>query len=289
MEQNNPTPVVTQTLAKIESPVSLLKFSWKLLTNHWKVIVPIAVLPSLVGYVGTLFSVATHNPLSVVVGIIFSIAGTVLSVASIPALINTLHRLSTDPSANLSIKEQYRLGFGYFWVIIITGALALLVGIGATALLIIPGIIVGVYISLYTYALVIDGKKGFEALTESYALVDGRWLPVVGRGLFLGLISMLLWLIIGGVATIFGLGAASSSKTIAGLFSLFGTAILSPLAVGYTYRMYTSLKSLRQPTTTPDTKFKKVLGGLAIFGGVVLIACAIIVPVIFIGSIKSAF
>ncbi|MEK7642170.1 MAG: hypothetical protein AAB365_04265 [Patescibacteria group bacterium] len=286
MDQNNPAPSVSASLPRIEGPLAILKASWNLFVKHWKSIVPIVILPSVVGYIGTLFTLFKSNVFFGVIGAILSIVGGVLSVAAVAALTGAIHRLSIDPNAQISLKEQYRFGFTLFWSIVLVGLITMLVMIGSIALLVIPGIIVGVYIGLYTYALVVDGKKGFGALLESYDLVRGRWMPVFGRAAFLGLISMLAWIIIGAVMYPF-VGNDMFSQAIGGLINIAATAVLTPIAIGYSYRLYTNLKSLRQPEISLK-KFKKWLVALLCIGVLAIIILFLTIPLVALNGFRSS-
>jgi F0F1-type ATP synthase membrane subunit c/vacuolar-type H+-ATPase subunit K len=284
-QENVPTPT-SALLSKIDGPTQLFSFGCKLLTGHWKVLVPILILPSISSYIGQLLA-QTHQIVFVIIGVLISIASAGFSVAMVPAVVNAVHRISTDPSATFSLKGQYKFGFSYFWPVILIGLILGFVNIGSLVLLVIPGIVIWVYSCLYLFALVIDDKRGFSALTESYALVRGRWWPVFGRILFLGLAMFIIWLILLGVVFIIGAASglhisslvqtsgqpASFSFTvfiISAILNLIGTCVIAPIGIGYVYKMYVSLKSVRNPNIQTKT-FKRWLIAFTIIGPVVII------------------
>jgi hypothetical protein len=117
---------------------------------------------------------------------------------------------------------------------------------------------------MYAFTLVIDGKKGFSALTESYTLVYGRWWAVLGRLLALALSMMLVWITVTAIAFLFGI-LLQGSFIVMGLISLIGSAIITPIALGYMYKLYVSLKATRQANVS-TVSFKKWLVAFLIIG-----------------------
>jgi len=81
---------------------------------------------------------------------------------------------------DLEIGESYRYGFARFWSIVLVGLLSGLAIAVGFLLLIVPGFIVLTFLSCAIPALVIEGKRGREALRRSWSLVRGRGWPVFG-------------------------------------------------------------------------------------------------------------
>ena len=282
MEPNAP---VAQ-MQNIDGPVALFGFGWKLFTNHWKILTPILVLPTILRYAGTLL-LRPHQPALNVISILLTIVSVALSIAMGPAAVDAVHRIVTGSSAGMSLKSQYKIGFGYFWSALLLGIIFGCALVGGGMLFIIPGVIIGIYGSFYIYCLVIDGKRGFSAFTESYSLVRGRWGAVVGRTLFLGLIVLGGVLVVLGLGFLIGLatgmdvsfvaqpGAAPSLavQLITFVLNLILISIISPIAIGYTYRMYASLKATRQPEA-PVKTFKGWLIAFMILGPIAFILIA---------------
>jgi hypothetical protein len=90
---------------------------------------------------------------------------------------------------DLEIGESYRYGFARFWSIVLVAVLSGLAIAGGFLLLIIPGFIVLTYLTCGIPALVIEDKRGREALRRSWNLVRGRGWPVFGTILVAGLIT----------------------------------------------------------------------------------------------------
>ncbi|MBP6858805.1 MAG: hypothetical protein KBC33_03180 [Candidatus Pacebacteria bacterium] len=283
MEPTIPTPApsndqaVSAQLVKIESPFVTLKFAWDMFLSNWQKLVPVAIVPSAIMYVGTLSFTLGGNIFFAILGILCVVAGIILSVVALVAVIKAVERLNTDQTAQIALKEYYKMAFTYFWSVILVGIISALVGIGGFMLLIVPGIIVSVYVIFYNYALVIDGKRGFGALLESYQLVRGRWRAVLGRAVLIGLVSMAISLIASLIVGLFG--GEEAPAAVSGLMNILTTAVISPLTVLFTYRVYGALKAVRQPEVDAK-KFKNVLIGFICVGALTIISAVVITPVL---------
>ncbi len=288
-DHSQAAPQSVTGMPRIEGPVDLLKGAWKLVSAHWQVLAAIAVIPSVVNLAGILVS-GSSSAFGSVTGTILAIIGSILSIAMMPAAVDAVHRLSTGSGQGMTVWGQYRVGFGWFWSVVLIMIIGIFVSIGSLVLFVIPVIIIAVYTALYSYVLVIEGKKGFAAFTESYALVHGRWWAVLGRILFLGVIMVIIQIILGLILGIAGISQSSGTteNLVTGLASVVVSAGIVPLAVVYIYRMYRSLASLRGAIEVPVKAFKKWLAALMAIGVVVSVLAAIIIPTAILGLIKQA-
>jgi len=281
---------------QLTGPAALFSSAWKLYRDHWKIIVPIVILPALGSYIGQLLAL-THSVAPAVIGGLIGVAAAIFSIAMAPALINAIHRLSTEPGALITLKGQYRIGFGLFWPVILLGIINGLVVFGSFFFLVIPAIIVGVYCCFYAFALVIDGKRGFSALTESYSLVKGRWWPVLGRLLFFIVAYIFVWLILAGLAFVLGKAfgvhapvagtAISTGSFVIGMVvNLIGTSILIPLGLVYMYGLYMSLKATREASVETGF-FKKWLIAFICVGVAGVVMSFVAAPLILLSLARS--
>ncbi len=271
-------------MAPLTGPVSLLVTARDAFKAHWKVFALIAGVPSLILYIGQAFFL-TKNPILAGLGAILSIAGVLLSIALRPAIILAIQKISAEPGAALSFKEQYKAGFRYFWPVLGLSALYILISLGSGVLFVIPAIVVSIYISMYLYCRIIDGKKGFSAFTESYSLVKGRWVATLGRLLFFGLAYFVMSLAVTGVlylaSKVFGFGVNSETATmVTGFLNIILNSVMLPVAILYNYSLYASLKATRIPQPSPsEAGFRKWLIAFMVLG----LAAIIIIPIIAIG------
>ena len=97
---------------------------------------------------------------------------------------------------DLDIGESYRYGFARFWSIVLVGVLSAVAIAVGFLLLIVPGFIVLTFLVCGIPALVIEDKRGREALRRSWNLVRGYGWHVFGTiivaALINGLFSSLL-------------------------------------------------------------------------------------------------
>ena len=94
-----------------------------------------------------------------------------------------------DREEKIGVRESFKRAwfklFPYFWIII----LAALASLGGFILLIIPGIIVGVSLIFVSFILISEDLRGMDVLLKSRHLVKGRWWPVFGRLLLIGILA----------------------------------------------------------------------------------------------------
>ena len=156
----------------------LLKISWSMIKNNIVSLLGIIALYLVVaiGVEGLpgIFKVFAL-PITIIIPLITGI-GLIFAINNI---------LEGNP---VDIKESYKTGFKkffpYVWIII----LVFLAVFGGALLLIIPGIIFGVWFSLASYIYIIEGTGGTGALKRSKQLVKGNWWYVLGAPLVCGII-----------------------------------------------------------------------------------------------------
>lgn len=171
------------------SAIELLEKSWNLFKNGWRSLVPYMVLLfvptlalSILGIVGA--KLATWSPNSVmptnVIVLVAYVASLVFSIWVTVALTKALGTLEAGAPAE-DWQAVFNATAPHMWPFIYTSILAGLVVIGGTLLFIVPGIIFAVWYAFVLYAVVLDDKRGMEALRASKAVVTGRWLAIVWR------------------------------------------------------------------------------------------------------------
>lgn len=278
MEPNTqPQPVIPVPL---ESPVNLLKSAWAMYKAHWKILISIVAVPYLFAFTGQYILVA-HFGITSIIGFIFSIIGGVLSVAMYPAIVNAINTLDQDPNQSITVESQYKIGFSLFWSFILVGIIVVCVSFGSMFLLIIPGIVVSVYLSANIFTFVIDGKRGYSALTESYSLIVGRWWPTFGRMLFFALIIMIaefiVFLLFIIIALVLGLKSHSIEYvTFSTIINFIFTSVFIPFTLICSYKLYRSLKATRIPNVSTAV-FKKWLVAFTVIGPIFFVAMMIVI------------
>jgi len=289
--ESNTNPVMPSVIpAKIDGPITLFSLAWSLFKSNWKIILAIIALPGVLFAIAQIFFIVDTSMVSIVVGVLLMIAGAIASIVSQPAAIDAINKISSPSGQIIDLKTEYKIGLGFFWSVLLLSIMQGLISIGAAVFLIIPAIIVGVFLSMYMFTLVIEGKKGFGSLLESYNLVNGRWFGVFGRLIFMALVFIGIAIIMAGVTAViqflFDISTQSMSYSILTIVSNFiMSTIVGSLSVTYLYKLYISLKANPVPSISTNT-FKKFLIGFMVVGVIVLVF--FIVAGIFFGGLYVA-
>ncbi|HEX5950038.1 MAG TPA: hypothetical protein VFZ96_03460 [Actinomycetota bacterium] len=90
------------------------------------------------------------------------------------------------------LGESYRFGLARFWSIVLVGILTALAVLGGLILLIIPAFIFFTRFSVSVPVLVVEGRRGTNALSRSWDLVTGHSWPVFGTLLVAAMLSGLV-------------------------------------------------------------------------------------------------
>jgi hypothetical protein len=74
-----------------------------------------------------------------------------------------------------SLEQSYRFGFHRLGSVLLVSVLVGLATVGGLILFIIPGIWIGVRLAVSVEALVVEGRRGTQAMGRSWELVGGHW------------------------------------------------------------------------------------------------------------------
>ena len=124
-------------------------------------------------------------------------------------------------------QEAWRKFGQYFWLVILASIFVVL----STLFFIIPGIIVGTYLTFYSYVFVVEGEKGMNALKRSWNLVKGNWLKVFGRLFLLGIVFNIIYILLSSVHDLLG-----------SVFQFF----YMPFSIIFLYLIYLELKKSKE-------------------------------------------
>jgi membrane-anchored glycerophosphoryl diester phosphodiesterase (GDPDase) len=141
------------------------------------------------------WAVATASLLAAVIGLLLY---QVLTGAITRAVAAEL--VGEDPG----VEQSYRFGFARLGAILVVSILVGLATLAGLIVFIIPGIYIGVRLAVSMQALVVEGRRGTEAMRRSWALVRGHW----WRACFTLLVAALITAVVNAVITApFGAGA----------------------------------------------------------------------------------
>jgi hypothetical protein len=182
--------------------------------------------------VGGFDSVQGNWPALVVIALIFGVVViavvTWLSLASNKLVYSVAE--GTDEGIKAALKYSWRNFPAYFVVAFVAG----LIAIAGFVLLVIPGVIFTVFLSLVTPVFILENVRGMAVLKRSWALVKGNFWPVLLRLALIFIISIL----------ISSLTGRFDNESTAALLSLVSTAlqfILTFFGIAYTYNLYKDL------------------------------------------------
>jgi len=154
--------------------------------------------------------------------------------------------VSAAVDARLGFKEAFEKAKGCWIALAWVSALYSFIVGGASLLLLIPGILTGIWFFACAYLVVEEDTRGMDALLKSKALVDGRFWPVTGRLFLVWLLGMVLGMI----------------PAVGPFLSL----AMAPFSMLYSVQLYRNLKETAGTvswSSTDGTKAAWLLLGLA--------------------------
>jgi hypothetical protein len=197
---NTPVPVSHAVPIKPLLPIStIIGKAWKSYESFFKKLWPLSLLT--VG-VGILAVIALEAGLfaTVLFGQKYGLSSfssaliSLLAFALIYIVIIFLMAVFFRGTADLykgdyrGVGTAYSRGFKIFWPFAVVCIAFGLVCNAGTYLLLIPGIAFFIYLLFSSFEFIVDGKRGFDALLGSWALVKNRWWMIFGRLLLLSLL-----------------------------------------------------------------------------------------------------
>ena len=105
--------------------------------------------------------------------------------------------LLKDPTEDVSVISYFKKGFSYIIPLLAVSAITALLVFGSFFVFIIPALIVGIFLMYTMYAVVLDNKKGMEAIKMSVGIVSQNFGAIMGRIFILWLLSFVSQILIG--------------------------------------------------------------------------------------------
>jgi len=242
MEENKtPNPKPTEAIASANShnvmpPIKqLLEESWHLLTKKILKMLLISTY-TVLGIIATYFlaaliaivvvlgfaggmsniqvvasSLSTNPALWAVGGILFVALISAISIIGLMAQAGFLLALS-EKDETASAFSLLKRGWKYIVPLFLVGLIEFVITFGSIFLLIIPAIIISIFLAFTLYTVILDNKRGFEAIKMSAGIVQQQFGAIVGR-------FVLYFLLV--IAVMIALAAVSSiSEEVAALSAL---------------------------------------------------------------------
>lgn len=207
MEPRFPEPPGSPRLLRPRRVGEILVDAFELYRQHWRnliVIVAVVVIPLSIAQVllaeTWIRQGLTREELrdgievvdgALVAGALASLVVAVTSVLMWAILAGAITRAAagTFLGRDLELGEMFRFGLSRFWSIVLIGVLSALAIAAGFVLLIVPGFIVLTHLVCAMSALVIEDRRGTQALRRSWDLVRGFGWPVFGTIVVAGLIT----------------------------------------------------------------------------------------------------
>jgi hypothetical protein len=233
-------------------------------------IVAIVVVP--LSLVGAIFSEVVFAPErievmsgEVVVGLDYAGRswGAFLLVGAIGALIGILisallQAATVRAAAQASIGDRvdveasYRYGFRRLWSVILVSLLVGLIVAAGFILLIVPGIIFLVFLSVSIPVLVVEGRRGTDAMGRSWNLVKGQFWHVLG-------VILVAALIVGIVSGL--IGAIGGNAWVARwIFTAIAQIVTAPFAALVSVLLYLDLRARSEALTSETLRGELAAG-----------------------------
>jgi len=245
MEEETPLLPSRPQITSLPGVKELLKKAWEIYKDRLGVILGINLIQILVMFAGIiLFTVlgtvsvllAKISPIfllvTIAIVVIFFIAIIFSSIWGVIAILCVIK----ERDGKIGIKESFKMTkdkvFPYCWIAFLKG---LVVTLGFL-LLIIPGIVFGIWYGFSEYVFISEGLKGQKALSRSKQLVKGYWWGVFGRELVIGLIAMIVMMVFGFMVKF------SKTPFIESIFS----CLVSGFVLTCDVVIYESLKKLKE-------------------------------------------
>jgi hypothetical protein len=190
---------------------------------------------------GTTIHTTTTSTGSIILGGLIGAAIAVIISAVLQAAVIRAAAQATIGDA-VDVEGSYRYGFHRLGSVILVG---LLVGLAVAVgfiLLVIPGIIALVFLSVSIPSLVVENRRGTEALSRSWNLVSGHFWHAFG-------VIIVAALITGVVSSLLG-AIGGSNWFVRWIFQAIAQIITTPFSALVSVLLYLDLRARKEALTT---------------------------------------
>jgi hypothetical protein len=190
----------------------ILRAAFQLYRRHWRtlmaiaavVVVPLTVVQYGIGHWFRSHGQQLQDPAEVSTSF-WAVAGASLLAALVglllyQALTGAITRTIAAEVAgqDLNLEQSYRFGFARLGPILVVSILVGLATLLGLIVFIIPGIYIGVRLAASTQALIVEDKRGTDAMRRSWDLVGGHWWHAAFTLVVAGLITAVVNAVITG-------------------------------------------------------------------------------------------
>ena len=147
----------------------------------------------------------------------------------------------------VDIDASYKWGFARFGSVLLISILVGLAVLVGLLLFVIPGIFLAVMFSVAIPALVVENRRGTDAMSRSWNLVKGHFWHALG----LIVLAFIIAAVVGGIIGAIG-GAISDNWFVTWIFSSIAQIIVAPFTALVSVLLYLDLRA-RTESLTADT------------------------------------
>jgi hypothetical protein len=233
----------------------ILSTAFQLYRRHWQtllaiaavVVVPLTLLQYFFGDLVRTQGEETRNGVVETATWAVGIAGLLAALVGILMYLVLTGAITRAVAAEVagedpSVEQSYRFGFHRLGSVLLVSVLVGLAIVGGLILLVIPGIYIGVRLCVSIEALVVEGRRGTEAMGRSWGLVGGHW----WHAFFTLLVAALLTGIVNAVITApFG----ATNWFAQGVAAAVATVITLPYGVLVGVLLYIDLRARKERIT----------------------------------------
>lgn len=215
------------TRQPLPGTIDLVKQTWLLYTKKWNELITLSAWFIYFGTVNFVLAILIrYLPVGgALVSIPLQLVMALLSIWVVIRLMQASLNIVDEKKELLSAEDSGKT-WNFFWPLLITGLLQLLIILGGSLLLILPGIYLAVALAYSPLSIIDRNLKGMEAIKASYRLVKGRWWSVVWRETAAGIIFALgMMIVLGLVQSLISLVALGP----AGITAVADTTSASPM------------------------------------------------------------
>ena len=234
----------------------ILSTALQLCRRHWRtlltiaavVVVPITLLHYLLGDLVRTQGETTRNGVVVetatwsvgIAGLVAALAGILMYLVLTGAITRAVAAevAGQDPS----VEQSYRFGFHRLGSVLLVSVLVGLAIVAGLIVFIIPGIYIGIRLCVSIEALVVEGRRGTEAMGRSWGLVGGHWWHAFGTVVVGGLLTGIVNAVI---TTPFG----NTSWFVQAVAAAVATVITLPYSALVGVLLYLDLRARKEALT----------------------------------------
>jgi hypothetical protein len=257
MHDDQPQPTAPVALRPMR-PIEVLGTAFGLYRRRWRTLLAIVALavPLAVSFPstkvlpgpGSEYQVIVHNRVVATGGswadtavVVVAMLAVILGFAVVAGAVSRA-AVAAVAGEDLGVRRSYRFAVGRVWPLFLVLVLSWLLTMLGLVLFVVPGIVVGVLLSVSFPALVVESTRVRDALFRSWNLVAGRWWHTFGT-------LLLTWLLLGLAVNLVdnaagGFGHGWVAETIAQALAI---TLAAPFAVLVAVLLYLDLRARREP------------------------------------------